>query len=132
MKLRIRGDSIRLRLSQSEVTQVAEGNLIQETTRFMGGAQFFYIFEPTENVQTIKATMTENRMTVQVPLAAAKKWALSNTVEMKFEQAIPNEATEKLFILIEKDFQCLKVRANETEDESDLFINPNVDKGSCG
>lgn len=132
MKLRIRADSVRLRLSQSEVAQVADGKLIQEATRFLNGANFVYIFEPSGKVSSIQAVMIENRMIVQVPLAAAKAWALSDTVEMKFEQAIPDAANEKLYILIEKDFQCLKVRENEIEDESDMFVNPNVDKGSCG
>jgi hypothetical protein len=132
MKLRIRGDSVRLRLTQSEVAQVAAGNLITETTRFLNGAKFYYIFEPRADVQKLTALMIENRMIVQVPLTAAKTWALSNTVAMKFEQAIPDDTNEKLYILIEKDFQCLKVRENEVEDETDMFANPNVDKGSCG
>lgn len=132
MKLRIRADSIRLRLTQSEVNQVAAGKVIQETTRFLNGTRFYYIFEPSDKIQVIQATMVENRMIVQVPEDAAKKWAMSDTVALKFEQAIPDDANEKLYILIEKDFQCLKVRENEDEDESDMFANPNVDKGSCG
>ncbi len=38
MKLRIRGDSIRLRLKRAEVDQIAPGNSIAEETHFPGSA----------------------------------------------------------------------------------------------
>ena len=131
MKLRIRGDSIRLRLSQAEVAQIGAGKAVQESTKFLNGSRFDYVMEPSTEAKKIEALMIENKIIVRVPNNEAKTWAVSNEVAMKFQQEIPND-NEKLFILIEKDFACLKTRENENEDESDLFANPNAHKGSCG
>ncbi len=132
MKLRIRGDSIRLRLTKAEVAQIGLGKLVKETTHFINGSQFHYIFEPTDTVRNLEAHMIDNTMVVKAPLAVAGSWANSDTVALMHEQTIPGQPTDKLFILIEKDFACLKTRENETEDESDMFANPNAHKGSCG
>lgn len=132
MKLRIRGNSVRLRLTKAEVAQIGLGKMVKETTHFFNGSQFHYVFEPTNTVNNLEAHMIDNTMVVKAPLAVTDSWANSNTVALIHEQTLPHNPNEKLFILIEKDFACLKTRENETEDESDMFANPNAHKGSCG
>lgn len=132
MKLRIRGDSVRLRLTQSEVNDIGTGKAVRESTRFIDGSSLHYSLETQPSIRQIEVQMLDNCLAVRLPSKMASSWALSLDVAIKYQQAIPGEPTEKLFVLIEKDFNCLKVRENETEDESDMFANPNTHKGSCG
>ena len=57
-------------------------------------------------------------------------WAKSDQISWAAEQALENG--NSLAILIEKDFFCLKPRTHQSEDESDLFHNPNEKQGRCG
>ncbi len=132
MKLRIRGDSVRIRLSQKEVKAISEGKAVREKTRFLGTESFEYVFMPTKSIASITAEYKNNSLVVSCPEVIAFDWANSDQVALKHDQAIAGEAETKLFILIEKDFQCLKPRENEKEDESELFANPNAHKGHCG
>ncbi len=132
MKLRIRGDSVRLRLTQSEVNDISAGKAVRESTRFINGSSLHYSLEAQPSLQNIDVQMQDNCLAVRIPTKMASSWASSQDVAIKYQQMIPGEASEKLFVLIEKDFTCLKVRENETEDESDMFANPNSHKGSCG
>jgi hypothetical protein len=124
MKLRARGDSIRLRLTQSEVKEIREGRFVQETINFVGGNQLHYALEPSPLVSTLQARFNDQCITVLVPTHMALDWASSDKIEMK--------TTGEPFILVEKDFVCLKSRENESEDESDMFPNPNQAHGKCG
>ena len=124
MKIRIRGDSIRLRLSQSEVSKIAMGEFVEEATKFPQGEKFIYRLETSPTQTSVGACFVDHQMVVSVPQKEAVEWADSETVAMKAERS-------GLFILIEKDFACLKPRENENEDESDLFANPNQAHGNC-
>jgi hypothetical protein len=130
MKLRVRGNSIRLRLTQSEVKEIRAGRGVQETISFANGAaKLHYVLEPSTTAQALDARYDNHRITVLVPQQMAYDWASSEKVEMKNE---PSQASENLFILVEKDFVCLKSRTNESEDENDMFPNPNEAHGNCG
>ena len=120
MKLRIRGDSIRLRLTRTEVAAVAQGQLVQEFTGFPGGIRFAYSLEPRADAAGISASFSDGRIVVALPLAQALAWANGDSVTLQSGG-----------ILIEKDFACLKPRAHEQEDESDMFPNPNLSHGHC-
>jgi hypothetical protein len=138
MKLRIRGNSIRLRLTQTEVNEVREGRFVQATIEFAKGAKLYYVLEPSNDVSAIEARYVDHRVTVLVPMQMALAWALSTKVELKSEQPLDAHnrhaanSGDLLSILIEKDFVCLKPRENEKEDESDMFANPNTAHGNCG
>ncbi len=144
MKLRVRGNSIRLRLSQDEVQKVGRGESVEELTGFPGGSKLRYALIPTNN-ENPRAFCLENSVIVEIPNQMAETWASSKVVEIKFELPLNStgdsyiestgefgrDSSEQLFVLIEKDFQCLKTRTNENEDESGLFPNPNHAKGHC-
>jgi hypothetical protein len=125
MKLRIKGNSIRLRLSQSEVEEFNSSGFFEETTR-LGTATndvFYYRLQKSE-VLNIAAKLEDRRILVDIPTEMAGQWALSDQVGMEHYQETGR--SEQLRILIEKDFQCLKPRAGE--DESDNF--PNSEAGT--
>jgi hypothetical protein len=129
MKLRIKGNSIRMRLTQTEIKKIAEGKAVQETLSFGGGTHLIYSLVPSHETQAIHASFEQREIRVHLPIDASKAWASSDQISLKHHQAIERD---QLFILIEKDFLCLKPRQHEVEDESDLFPNPNEAHGRCG
>jgi len=118
MKIRIKGNSLRLRLTQTEVNDFAKGGRVSDSISF-GDSQLIYILQSEER-EDISADFNGEFITVSVPDEMGNRWAGTEQVGMEAERPLKDGG--KLSILIEKDFQCLKPR--QGEDESDLFDNP--------
>lgn len=131
MKLRIRDDSVRLRLTRSEVSQLKNSKRVQAKTRFGPGPRelLTYCLEIDRRVSEIQASLDGGMVCVKVPEKMGMHWASSDLVALRNEQKI--DETSRLKILIEKDFFCLKPRQHEIEDESDLYPNPGSHSGTC-
>jgi hypothetical protein len=125
LKLRLLDDSIRLRLSQSDVVAANEQGFVEAQTGFPDGSVFrFALRSATEGGAS--AEFSDGRMLVGLPASAISRWASDDTVVSIHEEfALPDGGQLKL--LVEKDFQCLTDRPDE--DQSDLFRNP--DSSSC-
>lgn len=119
MKLRIKGDSIRLRLSQSEVDTFAAEGRVQDRIQFAPGVSLAYGLEMDEGLTGPDARYEGDTMIVRLPREWGTGWARSDRVSIAAE--IPN-GDDRLRILVEKDFQCLTERPHE--DESDNFPHP--------
>lgn len=126
MKLRIRGNSVRLRLTQSEVAQFAEKGFLEERIEFgrAPSENFIYALKTSTDAKRASAAFENNRLTVFVPEREGEKWSNSAEVGIKGEQSLGEG--KLLRILIEKDFACLDAR--EGEDDSDAFPNPSQEK----
>jgi hypothetical protein len=120
MKLRIKGNTIRLRLTQSEVATIGDGGSVKETTIFSPTSQFEYEVQARE-VAVVESEYQNNRMLISIPTATAKAWAISNDVGIESEQ-------QPLKIIIEKDFACLSPRG---EEDSDTFEHPMTGQTIC-
>ena len=120
MKLRIRGDSIRIRVSQAELREIAERGSVRDRIRFGDGVALTYVLESDPNVREPRARFAGQVVAVALPDATVRRWASSEEVSIEGEQPIGEG--ERLRILVEKDFACLQPRAGE--DESDMFPNP--------
>lgn len=128
MKLRIRGDSLRLRLMRGEVDAMARAGAVEETIHFAPDAALVYRLEASDEVERPVATFDGRRLCVVLPRAAVAHWAGSDEVGIRAGQAIAGE--RQLTILVEKDFACLTPR--EDEDESDMYDHPGAaDGASC-
>lgn len=120
MKLRIQDDSVRLRLTVSEVASVARGKAVVGRTRFPGRATFVYALVPGE-VPVMDASLEGHAITIRLPHAEAREWAAhGERIAMRGRVDLP-EGT-KLYLLVEKDFACLVPRVGE--DSADSFVNP--------
>ncbi|MDN3690537.1 DUF7009 family protein [Cyclobacterium jeungdonense] len=120
MKLRIHKNAIRLRLSQSEVDQIALGRPIYEELNLGEKQVLQYALIPDQTLDSILARFSDQKLEIFVPLTLSTTWAKTDEVSLNQTQ---NEGTlQETLILIEKDFQCLHKRPNE--DESDNFPNP--------
>lgn len=127
MKLRVLDNSIRLRLTRSEVDAVATEGLVKGRVRFAGSKTFDYVLESSPATVAPEAHMSNNVMTIRVPVLDIQNWASSEKVSIDAEQLLADG--ERLRILVEKDFQCLAPR--EGEDESDMFPHPDAGTASC-
>lgn len=119
MKLRIRGNSLRIRVSQTELARISREGAVSDSIRFAPGTTLEYGVEVRPGARlTARFTGTEIRVTV--PESQLGPWLEPEGVSISGEQALATGETLK--ILLEKDFACLAPR--EGEDDSDLFPNP--------
>jgi len=118
MKIRIKGNSIRIRLSRSEVDSFGTGGYLEERTEF-GNSVFTYALQNTPGGKELSATYADNKMTVLVPAAITQEW--TTTDKVGYENNMPLADGKQLFLLIEKDFKCVD---NTEEDQSDFFEHP--------
>jgi len=126
MKLRIRKNSLRLRLQQHEVQQLVATGAVTDETCF-GDATLRCTIETSTSISAPCAHLASNTIRIRVPTSAAVQWSQSDQVGMLAEQSTP---AGPLLILIEKDFACLQPRDPALrEDDSDAFDNPH---SSCG
>lgn len=121
MKMRIFKNSIRLRLSQSEVGEIAHARTVESSTDF-GNGRLVCRLEPNDAADTPTARFSDGVVTVTIPGAEAAEWANSDLVGISSVQSLNGDG--KLQILIEKDFACMKPR--DGGDDSDTFPNPNM------
>lgn len=127
MKLRVRDNSIRLRLTQSEVELARSDGLVRGRVPFGGGYRFDYVLESSPATVKPEAHMSNNVLTVRVPETDINAWADSEEVSIAASQIL--DGGDHLRILVEKDFACLTPR--EGEDESDMYPHPQAGQESC-
>ena len=120
MKLRIKGDSLRLRLTKGEVDQFHTEGRIADQTRFPSGRVFVYALAVAAEQDAVSAQFEGDTITIHVPQTLATGWATTEQVGFRGEVALGDGET--LRILVEKDFHCLVPRPDE--DESDHYANP--------
>lgn len=126
MKLRVRHNSIRLRLGKSEIERLRRGMECREAIRFPGAVLLEYTLEPSSGT-AISASLAGSAIRIGVPERALAAWCSSDRVGLSAE--VPCEAAFPLQILIEKDFRCLDDRVEE--DQSDMFENPLAEHLNC-
>ena len=130
MKIRILNNSIRLRLSQSEVKDLVEQGTVKATTRFGvdEAAVFNYQIKASEEVDLLFANYQSDVITIFINKNIAQTWAADDAqISLKSEVSVGHDQT--LAILVEKDFKCLS--PTRTEDESDLFPHPKEESIKC-
>jgi hypothetical protein len=123
MKLRIRGNSIRLRLKRGEVESLAAGNKLIEETEFPGTV-FSYSLELSDNEDMV-ASFDDGRIEISMPREIIPEWADTDLVTLYTEQELPGDG--KLEILVEKDFTCLEPGHHRNcEDDQDTYPHPSA------
>src|SRR5688500_7294751 len=121
MKLRIKGNSIRLRLLRSEVELFAVDGHVSDETHF-GGNALRYSLLISNDPESIAAKFDGNEITVSIPEKIAREWAVGDAVTLENVQTVGD--SEPLAILIEKDFACLD--RPDDPDRDDTFPNPQL------
>jgi hypothetical protein len=113
MKLRLEGNSIRLRVRKSDLVALEETGICKETLMFPNAIIFNYQLQTDNKTDKMYAHSSAEGLTVVLPLNMATHWLLSDDVGL--------EATldSGLYILVEKDFPC---KDRPLEDKKDTFF----------
>jgi len=118
MKIRIKGNSIRIRLTRTEVARFGEAGLLEEKTEF-GHSEFKYVLKNVPGPGELSAEFTSGTMIVIVPEHITREWVSTDIIGFEHNMDLGNG--KQLFLLIEKDFKCLD---KTSEDQSDNFEHP--------
>ena len=118
MKIRIQGNSIRYRLTRTEVRELQEKGIVQEHTTF-NRKNFAYRVLVKEGITALEADFQNDTISLFFPKVENEKWADLERVGFANDMILDNGQTLRL--LLEKDFVCLDERV---EDQSDNYPNP--------
>lgn len=120
MKIRIKGDSVRFRLTQSEVKSLSTNGEIYDSTNF-GGQVFNYGVILNSDTNQLQISFENNRVTLEMPETTGKVWFQNDIIT--YDHTIKTTSGNELYLLLEKDFTCLD---NTIEDQSDNYPNPKL------
>jgi len=119
MKIRIKGNSVRIRLSRPEVDRFCAEGYLEDKTDF-GNSALIYALQGIEGIPGLSADFAEGRIVMYVPADIQKEWAANETVG--YNNTLDLSSGSSLFLLLEKDFKCID--APSYEDQSDNYDNP--------
>lgn len=114
MKIRIKGNTLRYRLTKSEVEQLWSAGFLEERIEFLGKSLVYAI--ETANDGELSANFIGNKIFVNMPRAMIEDLNHTDTVGF-------SDASGSVSVLIEKDFVCLD---KTDEDQSDNYPNPSL------
>lgn len=122
MKLRIQSDSIRFRITPTELHTLATRGSVESSVRFgaLPDDRLIYSIETSDRLSSLQAEYLNCRVRVILPEDQVRDWASTPQVGLEGCQAVAEG--ELLRILVEKDFKCLEPRPGENE--ADRFPNP--------
>lgn len=126
MKLRTRGNSIRLRLTRSEVLALSEGMTVRDETRITPLDSFVVTLEGW-NLDVFQVTSNKEGLRICAPASRILQWSKNDDEGIYGYQE--NGSSEPLKISIEKDFACLEERPGE--DSHDQFPHPDSSGKKC-
>lgn len=118
MKIRIKGNSVRFRLTKSEVEALCKNGVFEEKTVFEEDV-FKYAVKMDADGNALRAEFKNQKITLWLPEKYGKDWHQNEQVG--FENTMKLGNGQELHLLLEKDFVCLD---NTTEDQSDNYPNP--------
>jgi hypothetical protein len=120
MKLRIHGDSIRLRLNRREVAEFASAGRLEQVCQYgpRAGDRLVYALEASRNAQHPAIRVAGQAITVILPQALALGWTSTDKVEISTTN--PVAAGRSVTVLVEKEFR----RLHGANNDPDLYPNP--------
>jgi len=120
MKLRLRKNSIRLRLLQSEIAKLKETGAVSETIIFNESQKITYMLSVSEAAKQITARFENSAILVEIPRELSDEWTTTELIGLRNRLKAGDDAT--LEITLEKDFVCLE-RPSDA-DNADAFPHP--------
>jgi len=112
MKIRIKGNALRYRLTRSDIATLAQEGYLEERTTFSGQSLVYAISITTD--ERLSAKYVNNTITLYVSSRMITELAVTERVGFE-------DKTTDLHLLVEKDFTCLDT---VEEDQSDNYPNP--------
>ncbi|HVW97611.1 MAG TPA: hypothetical protein VHA56_16675 [Mucilaginibacter sp.] len=112
MKIRIKGNALRYRLTKSDVASLLKNRQLADSVDF-GMQKLVYEVRIVDD-HLLSSTYNNHTITLYMPEKMIREMAETDKVGFENERHIPH-------LLVEKDFTCLD---NVTEDQSDNYPNP--------
>jgi hypothetical protein len=112
MKIRIKGNSLRYRLTKTDVENFDRDGYLEETINF--GSQVFKYALQRSATEFLTAGFSDNTIIMYMPVTMAIEWTSTDRVGYENNNS-------QMYLLVEKDFKCLD---NVAEDQSDNYPNP--------
>ena len=124
MKLRIKGNTIRLRLLRSEVERLCSADIVSEEIRFGTATDqaLKYSVAASDGIEEVTVQFSDNQILVLLPESVAMNWTGGDDVGIEASIDVGNYT--ELSVLIEKDFEC--VGRPDDPDKADAFPNPST------
>ena len=114
MKLRLRNNTLRLRVNQREVAGLASGAVLEEQVLFPGDARISYTLQSSSDTAA-EATFEHGVIRVLAPQQQVDAWAKGAAIGMYFE--FPAHGAS-LKVAIEKDLECVDGPPEEQDPEA--------------
>lgn len=121
MKIRIKGNSIRLRLTKTDVQDLKQQGFVEETTSIGTQEVFKYALKVDAEKPQLSASFNDNKITVY--LSEKEAATITDTQEITVKGSQKNGEENELFLLVEKDLECLD---STSEDQSDMYENTKI------
>ena len=122
MKLRLKGNSIRVRLDRRDIEGLVDQGRIDDALRFGPGQVFSYAVEvgvaPRDRP---KASYADGRLTIRIDPEDVEEWLASERVGFDHQQVVDGGVVR---VLLEKDFACIDRPLDEEADDAYAFPNP--------
>ena len=120
MKLRFKGESLRLRVSRSDLERLMQDTRIEESIHFgvRPDEQWTYALELGAPEHAISMRYTASEVAIILSKSQAKKWVDTDAVGIYGEV---QGGAGPLELIVEKDFACLD---REDDENADTFPNP--------
>ncbi len=117
MKLRILGNKLRYRLSQTEVGELESGKAVTKSVVFPAGNSLQYSVMNSDTISKPEIEFEDQIIRLSIPSIELQGWTEDSRegIYHKWEK-------DSFEIALEKDFQCLHKRPGE--DETDNYPNP--------
>lgn len=130
MKLRIQENSLRLRLTRKEVTDLCESGRVESFIELVPGAPLLCMLESSSQVATVTASFNGQMVHVAVPANVVMDWAGSDRGSDRV--SIEGQSQGGVQLLVEKDFHCLHKPGEQDPDASPHPLMVSGEQGTSG
>src|SRR5688572_9633410 len=104
MKLRIKGDSLRIRVTQGELDQLATQGRVEEAIHFGAERALVYRLAIDPQASELAESFDRDAIQVRLPEKSAREWSRTHLVTLENTQS---QGGVDLKIFVEKDYACL-------------------------
>jgi hypothetical protein len=125
MKLRIKGNSLRLRVTRSELARLSAGESVEEAVHFAPEPTAVFRYALVSNPETDHVGIRYRNGEITVAIAPEQIHAWSEESQVGIYATLHLGHAGTLDIAVEKDFACLD---GSDEDNRDTFANPLGDR----
>jgi hypothetical protein len=132
MKLRIRSNSVRVRMDRKDLAELLERGLVRDALHFGPGSAHTFTYAVMIGAAPLgspRADYSSGLLVVTIDPVAAEMWAAGDRVGFDEEQAVGGDTVR---VVLEKDSACLDRPADDAAEDAWAFLNPSAGCASNG